>query len=124
MGELADIAKQRNPYLRLEDGESIVVKYKGFKMVPSSFDPEKELYRFLLEVSIAGEIQVKYWDTGSNRVAIVFDSLKEGDEVKITKNVVPAKNGKGTVVSYEVEPTKKASKVKEKNEKEKDGIPF
>lgn len=103
MGQLADIAKQRNPYLTLEANESIVAKYKGFKLVPSTFDPEKENYRFILEIEIAGEKSVKYWDTGSNRVAMVFDALQDGDLVKITKTVTPGKGGKDNI-SYEVEP--------------------
>lgn len=97
MGQLADIAKKRSPYLQLEANESIVAIYKGFKMVPSSFDPEKENFRFLLGVDIGGEKEVKYWDTGSNKVALVFDSLKEGDMVKITKNVEVSKNGKDQI---------------------------
>jgi hypothetical protein len=97
MGILADIAKKRSPYLTLEANESIVVVYKGYKMVPSSFDPEKENFRFLLGIEIGGEMETKYWDTGSNKIALVFDTLKEGDKVKITKNVEVSKNGKDQI---------------------------
>ena len=103
MGDLADKVKQRSPFLRLENGESIVATYKGYKMVPSTYDPEKENFRFLLEVEINGEKQVKYWDTGSNKVAIVFDAAKVGDMVKITKTVSIGKNDKETT-SWEVVP--------------------
>lgn len=103
MGELADKAKQRSPFLKLEAGESIVAVYKGYKMVPSGFDPDKENYRFLLELEISGEKSVKYWDTGSNKVAMVFDTVKEGEKVKITKNTIVGKNGKDQT-SWEVEP--------------------
>jgi hypothetical protein len=103
MGELADRAKQRSPFLKLEAGESLVAAYKGYKMVPSSYDPEKENYRFLLEVEIMGEKSTKYWDTGSNKVAIVFDTVKVGELVKITKNIIKGKNGKEQT-SWEVEP--------------------
>lgn len=104
MGELADIAKKRNPYLTLEANESIVAEYAGYKMVASSFDPEKENYRFLLKVEVDDEIQTKYWDTGSNRIALVFDKCKKGDKVKITKTVEPSKSGGRDNITYEVEP--------------------
>jgi len=96
MGALADIVKQRSPYLRLEAGESTVATYKGYKLVPSTYDPENEVFRFMLD--IGGE--TKYWDTGSNKVAMVFDECKVGDVVKITKGVV-IKNGKEST-SWEV----------------------
>lgn len=103
MGELADKVKERSPYLKLENGESIEATYKGYKMVPSTYDPEKENFRFLLEVELLGEKVVKYWDTGSNKVAMVFDVLSPGDRVKITKNVITTKNNKEQT-SWEVEP--------------------
>ena len=104
MGALADLAKQRSPFLKLESGESLVAAYKGYKMVPSTYDPEKENYRFLLEVEINGEKSVKYWDTGSNKVAMVFDTVKEGERVKVTKNIIVGKSGKKDQTSWEVEP--------------------
>jgi len=96
MGELQKIVQKRSPYLKLEAGQSVEALYKGYKLVPSQFDPEKEVFRFMLE--IGGE--TKYWDTGSNRVALVFDTCVEGDLVTITKNVIE-KNGKESV-SWEV----------------------
>ena len=93
MGSLSDLVKTRSPYLKLENGESIVATYKGFKMVPSTYDPTKENFRFMLEVTINDETSVKYWDTGSNKVAMIFDTIAEGEKVKITKNV-EVKNGK------------------------------
>jgi len=110
MGELSDIVKKRSPYLKLEPGESTEALYKGYKLVPSQYDPDKENFRFLLEIN--GE--TKYWDTSSNKVAMVFDGCVEGDLVTITKSLVE-KNGKESV-SWEVkkvgeendtEPTKK-----------------
>jgi hypothetical protein len=108
MGALADEVKKRSPYLRLEEGESTEALYKGYKLVPSTYDPEKEVFRFLLE--IGGE--TKYWDTGSNKVAMVFDGCVEGDLVNITKTVVE-KNGKDSV-SWEV---KKLVPLEEEDEK-------
>lgn len=117
MGALADEAKKRSAYLTLEKNESIVAIYKGYKMVPSSFDPDKENFRFLLEINIGGEKTVKYWDTGSNKIALVFDTVVEGEKVKITKTILMGKNGKEqvnweaeAVVDDEGEVTKKKAK--------------
>ena len=90
MGELADIAKKRTPYLTLEPNESVSAEYKGFKMVPSSFDPEKENFRFMLRI---GD-EVKFLDSGSNKLAFIFDTLVEGDMVKITRIQTGMKEGK------------------------------
>lgn len=89
MSELSDIVKKRSPFLRLEGGESVVARYDGFKMIPSTYDPDKEIFRFIVQVN---EDQ-KYWDTSSNKVAMVFDGCKKGDLVKITKSIV-TKGGK------------------------------
>ncbi len=104
MGDLADKVKARSPFLKLEVGESIVAIYKGYKMIPSTYDPELEIFRFILQITVDGEVQQKYWDTGANKVAMVFDTLEEGDKVKITKNVIQ-KGGKEQT-SWEVEPVK------------------
>lgn len=109
MGILADEVKKRSPYLQVEDGESVVAIYRGFKMVPSSFNPEEDIFRFTLGI---GE-EEKFWDTGSNKVAMVFDHVKEGEEVKITKSVVNGKN------NWKLEPVKKEEPFIEGLEKEK-----
>ena len=103
MGQLAEEVKRRSPFLRLEAGESTVATYKGYKMVPSTYDPDQENYRFLLGIEVDGEMTTKYWDTGANKVALVFDTVKEGEKVKITKNIIKGKNGKEST-SWEVEP--------------------
>ena len=96
MGALADEVKKRSPYLILEAGESVEALYKGFKLVPSQYDPKKENFRFLLEIN--GE--TKYWDTSSSKVAMVFDGCEAGDIVTISKSLV-VRNGQESV-SWEV----------------------
>jgi hypothetical protein len=113
MGELADKVKQRSPFLRLEDGESVVATYKSFKMIPSSYDPLKEVFRFTLEIEVDGEKQEKFWDTGANKVAMVFDALQPGDKVKITKNIdnpgTPKEKTNWTVEPVKAETEEKAA---------------
>ena len=103
MGELADKVKARSPFLRLEAGESVVATYKGYKMIPSTYDPDNDIFRFILEIEVDGEKQQKYWDTGANKVAMVFDPLTRGDQVKITKNIDNAGTPKEKT-NWQVEP--------------------
>ena len=108
MGELAEKVKKMSAFLKLEGGESIVAVYKGFKIIPSSYDPDKEMFRFILNITVDGEELQKYWDTGSSKVAMVFDAMEKGDKVRITKNIVE-KNGKEST-SWEVEPVEATEK--------------
>ena len=103
MGKLADIVKERSPYLKLENGESVEATYKGYKIVPSTFDPEKERFRFMIDVEINGKLMTKYWDTDSSAVAMAFDKCKSGDKVKITKTTQKASTGR-EVTRWLVEP--------------------
>lgn len=105
MGALANEAKKRSPYLQLEAGESVVAKYKGYKLVPSSYDPTKENFRFILTVNIDGQDFEKFWDSGSTKVAMIFDTVDENDEVKITK-FVENPGTKAEKTRWEVEPLK------------------
>lgn len=90
MGKLGEIAKARSPYLKVLPGEEATVCYKGFKMVPDNFNPEgPDKYRFIFEV----DQQTKYWDTGSNSVAMFFDACEDG-EIVIIKNVGDEKKSK------------------------------
>lgn len=118
MGQLAELAKARSPYLNLETGESIVAVYKGYKMVPSTYAPDKENFRFILEIEVNGEKQNKFWDTGSNAIALVFDGIKEGEEVKITKSVI--KKGDKEQTHWDAEPVKKEAVKSGKADKDSD----
>lgn len=80
MGDLGKWVSDSSPYLRLKDGESVEAVYVGFKMIQDTFNPEKEKVRYILEV----DGQTKYFDSGSTKVALVFDDVSEGQEVKIT----------------------------------------
>ena len=53
--------------------------YKGFKVVPNSRDPEKETFRYILEV----DGQKKTWDNSKMSIAMTLDRANEGDIIKI-----------------------------------------
>src|SRR5690348_14325830 len=90
MGELADIAKSRTPYLTILPDELVVAIYKGFKMIPDTYNPESEKYRFIFDVN--GEN--KYIDTGSNKLALTLDRIEAGSKVRIAKYQSGVKDGK------------------------------
>jgi len=105
MGELAKLAKARSPFLQVEPGKSTVCVYKGYKMIPDTFDPTKEKFRFIL---IEDGVE-KFFDTSSNRVALVMDEAAEEIKnktgkgfVKVTRGIKTSKDGK-TKTQWEAE---------------------
>jgi hypothetical protein len=91
MGELKDLAKRNSNWLIIAVGESAVVKYIDFKIIPSELDPTKDVVQFkVLEDGI-----VKYWKNGSGKIMQLFDGLVKGkDWVKITRSPKYDKSGK------------------------------
>lgn len=79
MGALGDLAQKMSPYLQVLPGQEVTALYKGFKVVPSQLDPEKEVFRYSLEV----DGLKKFWTNGKTSVAMVFDQCNEGDIVLI-----------------------------------------
>jgi hypothetical protein len=99
MSELIDWAKANSPWLRMIDGEEVVVKYTGHEFIPDAFDPTKKKVRYLLEIE---DGSVKFWDTGSGKTAFFFGALKEGAYVKISAS------GEGLKRRYELDQVKDA----------------
>jgi hypothetical protein len=82
MGQLANLASKMSTFLKVRPGETVTALYKGFRVIPNKFDPEKETIQYSLEV----DGSKKFWETGSLSVAYFFDGVKEGEIVEI-KNV-------------------------------------
>lgn len=82
MGKLADWTQKTSKFLKLQDGESVKVFYRGFKEVTSSFDPDKEMIRYKLDTPFGD----KLWDTSAKNVALFFDEVEEGTQVEITRH--------------------------------------
>lgn len=101
MGKLKDWAEEQSSFVTLEDGESITVVYKGYKVVPNSFDPDKTTVQYVLEI----DGKRKFWSTGSAKVARALDALKEGTEITIRRE------GEGPNTKYHIAPkeSKKAA---------------
>lgn len=79
MGVLSDQARKMSPYFRVSPGEEVTVVYNGFKIIPNKFDPEKETIQYKLGLDGSS----KFWETGSGKVALFFDTCLEGDIVSI-----------------------------------------
>ncbi len=94
MGELKDWAVKQSPFITIDTGESIVVKYLGFKMVPNRFDVDKETVRYLFELP---DGEQKPWENGQLQVARVLDEIVKGTMIKITRT------GEGQKTRYEIE---------------------
>ena len=94
MGKLSDWAKENSQFIKLANGESIELVYKGFKIVPNKFDTDKETIRYIFLVNG----KEKFWENGTRYAAEYFDNVKEGEVVKITRK------GEGNKTKYELEP--------------------
>lgn len=82
MGALADTAKKNSNFFKIERGESLIVKYLDYRIVPSTMDPTKDSvqYRFSTE---HGD---KFWTNGNGSIMLFFDTLTKGSMVRITRN--------------------------------------
>ena len=95
MGDLADFARKNSKWLKLDDGESIAVKYLGFAFMLNQNGDEVPCYKFKL---LDGE--TKSLQSQSGFLANFFDSdkgeAKVGDTVKLTRT------GLSTETRYQV----------------------
>jgi len=97
MNELNKWAKDNNQFFKLEAGQSVIAEYKGYKIVPNNFDPDKEQIRYTLLIDGI----VKYWNNGSTVIAETFSNIGIGSKVRVTKEATKDGKGKYFVESYE-----------------------
>lgn len=88
MGELADKAKEMSKWLLLDMNESVIVKYMGYKFVPSKYDPDKEAVDYTLDQ----DGNRKHWTNGSTYVMNAFDVISIGSMVRITRKPMTDKD--------------------------------
>lgn len=96
MGQLSDWSDKNSKFVKIEDGQTIEAVYEGFKIIPSHFDSDREVIRYLLKV----DDSVKLWETGASGVARFFDKLQPGGKVKITRH------GTGTNTNFDCQAIK------------------
>ena len=115
---LDQYAKENSKFLTLGDGEKFEGYYVAYRIVPNSFDPEKETIVYKLKHK-TGEFT--YLQSASTYCAKMFGKLKEGDAVKVTRH------GIGMKTKYLIEsPALQAGVVGESDLQPDDGadLPF
>lgn len=90
MGKLKDWADKQSPYIKLNDGESFVGQYLGFKEVSGQFGKAIR-YTFLVDS------EEKLFEKSSMQVAYAMDEIPENGFVRITRY------GEGNKTKYEIE---------------------
>lgn len=83
MGKLADWGQKHSPFLKIADNSEVVVMYKGFKEVEDSRNPGETKIRYIVEL----DGDDKWFESASARVAMSMDTIKEGEFIKIKKEV-------------------------------------
>lgn len=81
MGELANKAKEKSKFLLMDKGESVVVKYTGFRFIVDPKDPDVEKTQYILELNG----RRKYWDNSAGRIMMIFDKIPLGGYAKISR---------------------------------------
>ena len=94
MGRLADRARELSPWLKIPDNSCVTVTYLGYKEVEDPRNPGQVKFRYIVDVNG----REKWIESASAKVAYSMDTVKEGKEIEICREV---KNGK---VRYEIKP--------------------
>lgn len=94
MSGLQDYVKRNSKTVMLKDGESIEATYRGYQVGANKYDPEKETVYYKLELP---EYGVKMFSSAALGLAKLFDGIKEGTEIKLTRE------GEGTKTKYLLE---------------------
>lgn len=81
MGQLADTAKKNSNFLKMNKGETILVTFLSYRVVPSSLDPTKDTVQY----KFSTEHGDKFWTNGNSSIMMFFDELAAGTKVLITR---------------------------------------
>lgn len=109
MGQLSDWTKENSQFFKLEDGESAEVVFKSFEFAKSTFDPDRPIVRYTLKTPHG----VKLWDSSAQAVARFFDTVKPGQNIKITRM------GTGTDSKYKLSLVEGSEEIPEPEKTEK-----
>lgn len=90
MGDLARLSKSNSNFLKIDKGETVLVQYLDYRIIPSNLDPTKDTVQYRFEF----DGKIKFWTNSSSGVMMVFDELKKGSWVKISRGKWITKDGK------------------------------
>lgn len=102
MKDLNSYIKDNSKHFKIEDGETVVMIYKGFSIVPDRFNPGQETVSYLLQYPDTKK--ATNWNKGSLKVAAQMKSIQVGEWISITRF------GEGMQTTYKIK------KVEEPNE--------
>jgi len=80
---LADFVKKKSKFLSIADGETVTLIYKGFSIVPDTFNPGNETVSYLFQDPATGKNLP--WNKSSSKVALQMNKIGTGETVKITR---------------------------------------
>ena len=84
MGKLADRAREKSPYIKLDIGEETpVLTYKSWKETTDNFG--NETFRYMFELETENGMVTKQLDNRSGTFAEAMDSIAFGDKVILSR---------------------------------------
>lgn len=92
--DLNNYIKSNSKHLKIEDGETVQMVYKGFSIIPDRFNPGKETVSYLLAYPDTGK--TTSWNKSSTKVASQMNQIQAGETISITRF------GEGTETSYKI----------------------
>jgi hypothetical protein len=92
--DLNSFIKDNRRFLKLKDGETVRVIYRGYKVAVNPQEPDKELV--LYQIQFPDAQQVMSWKSASIVVAEKMATISQGEEITITRH------GEGTETKYEI----------------------
>ena len=81
--DLDNYIKENAKFLRVGDGESIVLIYKGYSVVDDRFNPGKKVVSYLFQYTDSDKTIP--WNKSSSKVAVQMAKFAPGDKLKISR---------------------------------------
>lgn len=94
MKNLNEFIKSNSQFLKIADGDTVTMVYKGYSIVPDRFNTGKETVSYLLQYPDTGK--GISWNKGSTKVAAQMAKIPVGETISITRF------GEGTDTTYRI----------------------
>jgi len=94
--DLTEFVKRNRRFVKLKNGEALQGVFRGFKVYPSRFDPEKETVGY--QIQPAGSDKTILWENSSTKVAELMAKISVGEEIVIKRSGTSATDTKYEIV--------------------------
>ena len=101
MKDLNSFIKNNAQFLKINDGETVEMVYKGYSIVADRFNPGKETVSYLMQYP--GTSKSIAWNKGSTKVAAQMAKIDVGSLISITRF------GEGTETQYKIKVVQKST---------------